>query len=63
MFLFQLADWWLKTAYLAYRLPVVIHSSPALVFPRQCFETQEDFLTYTADLTFAALNYKSDIDK
>uniref|UniRef100_A0A670Z937 Carnitine O-acetyltransferase n=1 Tax=Pseudonaja textilis TaxID=8673 RepID=A0A670Z937_PSETE len=24
-----LSDWWLKTAYLEYRLPVVIHSSPA----------------------------------
>jgi hypothetical protein len=62
-FLFQIADWWITAAYLAYRLPVVVHSNPALIFPRQSFETQEEFLTYAADLTFAALNYKSDIDK
>jgi hypothetical protein len=63
MFLFQLADWWLTAAYLAYRLPVVVHSNPALVFPRQHFQTDEEYLKYAADLTFAALNYKSDIDK
>lgn len=33
----QLSDWWLKTAYLQYRQPVVIHSSPGLVLPRQDF--------------------------
>ncbi|PNF29520.1 Carnitine O-acetyltransferase [Cryptotermes secundus] len=57
-----LADWWLNAAYLAYRLPVVVHSNPALVFPHQHFKTEEEFLKYAADLTFAALNYKSDID-
>ncbi|KAL7980862.1 hypothetical protein Chor_002016 [Crotalus horridus] len=30
-------DWWLKTAYLEYRLPVVIHSSPGVVLPKQDF--------------------------
>ncbi|PNF42901.1 Carnitine O-acetyltransferase [Cryptotermes secundus] len=57
-----LADWWLNAAYLAYRLPVVVHSNPALVFPRRHFQTEEEFLKYAADLTYAALNYKSDID-
>jgi carnitine O-acetyltransferase len=61
--LFQLADWWLNVAYLAYRLPVVVHSNPALIFPHQRFQTQEEFLKYAADLTVAALHYKSDIDK
>jgi hypothetical protein len=46
-----------------YRLPVVIHSNPALIFPHQSFQTQEEFLKYAADLTVAALHYKSDIDK
>uniref|UniRef100_A0A8C7E6C4 Carnitine O-acetyltransferase n=1 Tax=Naja naja TaxID=35670 RepID=A0A8C7E6C4_NAJNA len=32
-----LSDWWLKTAYLEYRLPVVIHSSPGVVLPKQDF--------------------------
>jgi carnitine O-acetyltransferase len=61
--LFQIADWWLNAAYLTYRLPVVVHSNPALVFPHQNFQTQEEFLTYAADLTVAALNYKSNIDR
>lgn len=33
----QLSDWWLKTAYLEYRLPVVVHSSPGVVLPKQDF--------------------------
>jgi hypothetical protein len=36
-----LDDWWLITAYLANRLPVVVHSNPALLFPRQHFLTEE----------------------
>ncbi|NWS49864.1 CACP acetyltransferase, partial [Probosciger aterrimus] len=32
-----LSDWWLKTAYLEYRLPVVVHSSPGVVLPKQDF--------------------------
>lgn len=33
----QLSEWWLKTAYLQYRQPLVIYSSPGLVLPRQDF--------------------------
>ena len=33
----QLSDWWLKTAYLQYRQPLVIYSSPGLLLPRQDF--------------------------
>lgn len=58
-----LAEWWLKNAYLGYRLPVVVHSSPGLVFPRQRFGSEDEYLRYAADLTYAALTYKSDIDK
>lgn len=57
-----IADWWLNVAYLQYRLPVVVHSNPALIFPHQSFQTQEEFLKYAADLAVAALHYKSDID-
>jgi hypothetical protein len=42
---------------------VVVHSNPALIFPHQSFQTQEEFLKYAADLSVAALQYKSDIDK
>ena len=33
----QLSEWWLRTAYLQYRQPLVIYSSPGLVLPRQDF--------------------------
>ncbi|KAI5615482.1 carnitine O-acetyltransferase [Silurus asotus] len=32
-----LSDWWLQTAYLDYRMPVVVHSSPGVVLPRLQF--------------------------
>lgn len=58
-----LAEWWLMNAYLGYRLPVVVHSNPGLVFPHQNFKNQDEYLRYAADLTYTALTYKSDIDK
>lgn len=33
----QLSEWWLKTAYLQYRQPVVIYSNPGLLLPKQDF--------------------------
>nr|XP_027798879.1 carnitine O-acetyltransferase isoform X4 [Marmota flaviventris] len=35
--LVQLSEWWLKTAYLQFRQPVVIYSSPGVVLPKQDF--------------------------
>lgn len=35
--LVQLSDWWLKTAYLQFRQPVVIYSSPGVMLPKQDF--------------------------
>uniref|UniRef100_A0A2R8ZHS6 Carnitine O-acetyltransferase n=1 Tax=Pan paniscus TaxID=9597 RepID=A0A2R8ZHS6_PANPA len=32
-----LSEWWLKTAYLQYRQPVVIYSSPGVMLPKQDF--------------------------
>lgn len=58
-----LADWWLNVAYLQYRDPVCVYSSPGLVFPFECFKTEEDRLLYTAKLILAAVSYKLDIDK
>ncbi|XP_049691760.2 carnitine O-acetyltransferase isoform X1 [Helicoverpa armigera] len=57
-----LEDWWLNTAYLEYRDPVVVYSSPGLVFPFRKFETQDDQLHYAAKTLLAALEYKSLID-
>lgn len=33
----QLSEWWLKTAYLQFRQPVVIYSSPGVMLPKQDF--------------------------
>lgn len=57
-----LSEWWLNTAYLEYRDPVVVFSSPGLVFPRQQFSTQKEQLQYAAKLVRAALAYKEVID-
>lgn len=56
-----LEDWWLNTAYLEYRDPVVIFSSPGLVFPFENFEDEEQRLRYTASLILAAIQYKMEI--
>lgn len=58
-----LADWWLNIAYLEYRDPVVVYSSPGLVFPFQNFENDSDQLEYTAKLILAAVDYKLLIDR
>lgn len=38
---FQLSEWWVQVAYLTYRLPVVVHSSPGLVLPRMHFRDKQ----------------------
>ncbi|KAI9555588.1 hypothetical protein GHT06_018103 [Daphnia sinensis] len=57
-----LSEWWLDSAYLSYRLPVLVHSNPALVFPKQNFFSKEEQLTYAAKLIVGALRYKAIID-
>lgn len=57
-----LEEWWLQTAYLEYRDPVVVFSSPGLVFPFKKFSKQEDQLRYAAKTLLAALEYKGLID-
>ncbi|KAJ8965293.1 hypothetical protein NQ314_004222 [Rhamnusium bicolor] len=56
-----LADWWTNIAYLEYRDPVVVYSSPGLIFPFECFENETDRLTYAAQLILAAVDYKQAI--
>ncbi|XP_068621094.1 carnitine O-acetyltransferase-like isoform X2 [Battus philenor] len=57
-----LEEWWLKTAYLEYRDPVVVFSSPGLVFPFRKFNNQEEQLRYASKTLLAALEYKALID-
>lgn len=58
-----LADWWINVAYLEYRDPVVVYSSPGLAFPFENFNNEEQRLEYTAKLILGALSYKNAIDR
>ncbi|KAL5280729.1 CRAT family protein [Megaselia abdita] len=58
-----LAERWLKTAYLQYRDPVVVYSSPGMTFPHKIFCSDEEFTEYTAKVIFGMLKYKQSIDE
>lgn len=58
-----LYDWWMNTAYLDYRWPVVVWSSPGLVFPLQEFKTLDDQLNFAAKMIVGALDYKRLVDE
>lgn len=57
-----LEDWWLNSAYLDFRSPVVVYSNPGLVFPMRKFQTEDDQLQYAAKTLLAVLDYKQLID-
>lgn len=57
-----LADWWLNTAYLEFRSPVVVWSSPGLVMPLQQWDTQLQQLKYAARLVADAVSFKTMLD-
>ncbi|XP_075434747.1 carnitine O-acetyltransferase isoform X2 [Ascaphus truei] len=57
-----LSDWWLQTAYLEYRLPVVVHSSPGVVLPKQDFADRQGQLRFAAKLIEGVLDFKTMID-
>uniref|UniRef100_A0A182JAU3 Choline/carnitine acyltransferase domain-containing protein n=1 Tax=Anopheles atroparvus TaxID=41427 RepID=A0A182JAU3_ANOAO len=57
-----LADWWLRSAYMEYRDPVIVYSSPGLVFPRAPYRSLDEQLAYAAKIVSAALAYKMLID-
>lgn len=59
----QLSEWWINAAYLDYRWPVVVWSSPGLVFPLQEFRTLDDQLSYAAKVIVGALDYKKMLDE
>nr|XP_015222289.1 PREDICTED: carnitine O-acetyltransferase isoform X1 [Lepisosteus oculatus] len=57
-----LSDWWLQTAYLEYRMPVVIHSSPGVVLPRAEFHDRQGQIRFAAKLIAGVLDFKTMID-
>ncbi|OQR74564.1 carnitine O-acetyltransferase-like [Tropilaelaps mercedesae] len=58
-----LSDWWLQGAYMEYRNPVVVYSSPAVAMPRQKFRNSKNQLAYAASLIKAVLDFKALIDQ
>lgn len=54
--------WWLDAAYLGFRQPVVIYSSPGQTLPLQTFKSESDRLNYATKLILAAASYKMLID-
>lgn len=57
-----LSDWWLLMAYLEYRLPVVVHSSPGVVLPHQPYRDANGQLWFAAQLIAGVLDYKAMVD-
>lgn len=57
-----LSDWWLKVAYLDYRMPVVVHSSPGVVLPRMEFHDRKGQMRFAAKLISGVLDFKTMID-
>lgn len=47
-----LSEWWLKTAYLQFRQPVVIYSSPGVLLPKQDFMDLQGQLRETLPVEF-----------
>lgn len=57
-----LSEWWLQVAYLDYRMPVVVHSSPGVVLPRMEFNDRQGQMRYAAKLIAGVLDFKAMID-
>ena len=63
LYTIQFSDWWLDMAYLGYRAPLPVWSSPGIIMPPQDFsDSDEKWLSFTARLVEAVLDYKRKID-
>lgn len=57
-----LAERWLKSAYLQYRDPVTIYSSPGMTLPLTTFCDEEAYLRHCGKLIMGLVKYKAMID-
>ena len=57
------SDWWLDMAYLSYRDPLPVWSSPGFAFPHVTFRDTEAQLNYTAKLLVGILDFKTMLDQ
>ncbi|KAK5975878.1 Choline O-acetyltransferase [Trichostrongylus colubriformis] len=55
-------QFWLPEAYLRFRTPLPVYSSPAYISPHQHFEDEDDWLRYTALLIKGFVECKNKID-
>ncbi|XP_040176665.1 choline O-acetyltransferase [Rana temporaria] len=55
-------EYWLADMYLNNRLPLPVHSSPAVIFARHNFQDSNDHLRFTANLISGVLDYKTLLD-
>lgn len=46
-------QWWLNSAYLGYRAPVIVNSSPGTVGPLQKFQNSNDVILFGARVILA----------
>uniref|UniRef100_A0ABD2WNW9 Choline/carnitine acyltransferase domain-containing protein n=1 Tax=Trichogramma kaykai TaxID=54128 RepID=A0ABD2WNW9_9HYME len=58
-----MSEWWLQSAYLGYRYPVIVHSSPGTVGPPQEFKSPKDFYRYAAHLIGGVRKYNDMIKR
>jgi len=58
-----MADWWLEIAYLGYRDPVIVWSSPGIVWPNQKFADIQQQIRFAARVISGALDYKITVDQ
>ncbi|XP_041091373.1 carnitine O-acetyltransferase-like [Polyodon spathula] len=56
------SDWWQHTAYLESRLPLPVHSNPAMALPQQDYSNWKGQLGFAAKLIAGVLDFKAKID-
>lgn len=56
-------EWWLNDMYLYNKLPLPINSNPAMVFPKENFNDEDDQLRFTSRLISGIMDYKCVIDQ
>lgn len=53
---------WLKAAYMQYRDPVSVWSSPGMTFPMKLFLKDNEWLTYASKIIMGMIKYKRKVD-
>ncbi|XP_037120305.1 carnitine O-acetyltransferase b [Syngnathus acus] len=57
-----ITDWWVQWAYLESRLPLPVHSNPAISLPRRDYNGWRSQLLFASKLIVAVLEFKAKLD-